>query len=188
MFQHTAGEKGSQASSTASREQHDRAGEDYAAGIMISVSRASLRDLALQAGKGEGRERGECVRFRHLRYLIKKTADSISSALQIPLLQEQQPWKTPSPVSSAWKIPKAAKPGSVWEGRTLPAGFRALPPSSNPPGNTGQQWEHSSGVETQQIQLEMTSPDSAAFPALAPVPQESDLLFKEEFTLQCNLS
>lgn len=144
--------------------------EDYAAGIMISLAWASPGDLALQAGKAEGRGREECVRFRHLRYRIKKTADSISSALQIPLLQEQQPWETLSPVSSAWKIPKAAKAGVCGKG-----GARG---SS---GNTAPGWKPSkSSLERPPLTALHSQPT-------APAPQEPTLLVKEEFSPRCNL-
>lgn len=112
-----------------------------------------------------------CVRFRHLRRLIKKTADSISSALQIPLLQEQQPWKTASAVSSAWKIPKAAEAGVCGKGD---AACR----------------EHGAAVGAQlhKFTLERLPLTVLHSQPTAPVPQGPTVLFEEEFSPQCNLS
>lgn len=147
------GGKGLPASSTASWEQQHRAG-----GLCCWNNDQPCLGFPARSGTAGREGRGEeCVRFRHLRDLIKKTADSISSALQIPLLQEQQPWKTPSPVSSAWKIPKAAKAGVCGKGGLC------LPGAQGSSGN-------SSGVETQQSQLGMTSSDSPALPAHCPSP------------------
>lgn len=138
MFQHTAGEKGSQHPAQPLGSSTTEQG-----GLCCWNNDQPCLGFPGRSGTaGSAGRREECVRFRHLRYLIKKTADSISSALQIPLLQEQQPWKTPSAVSSAWKIPKAAKAGVCGKGRRCRPGSERcllLQPC----------WEHRAALGTQ---------------------------------------
>lgn len=86
-----------------------------------------------------GRHREGCVKFKHLSYLIKKNADSTSSALQIQLLQKRRLWKTQSPLArvfAALQIPSAAKARHTWDGSTTAStASHCSPPSSKAPGD-----------------------------------------------------
>lgn len=136
-------EKGSQSPSTVPRERRRTAAlrrQEHAPRIMISAGRASLERAGTARRASErGRHREGCVKFKHLSYLIKKNADSTSSASQIPLLQKRRLQKTQSPLARAFaalEIPSAAKPRHTWEDCTTASpASHCLPPSSKAPGH-----------------------------------------------------
>jgi len=149
------------------------------------------RQESEKGGEWEG-----CVKFKHLSYLIKKNADSLSSALQTPLLQNVGPGMRRAllalPLASkprAWLKP--ASVGSQHAGRPRsPALDSLLLQHSRGHSRRAEVGNNRSGKKNQQIQLEKLLPRRYR---CLPCPCSQyfrirSRLFNEEFARRCNVS